>query len=248
MIRLGAAGALLVLLTACATAPRQSAPADVVTTPSEKGFLVWLDERMSDNEQRRVRMIVTDRFLRMDDGQDDTDYVLFDRRERRIFSVVNGDQSIQIMGGAASPAKLPVAPSWTETAEPSHVLMRSDTPNALTAQHFTYSLNGAECYHVVTVEGLLPEVLAAWRDYKKILANELAQTFDPAIDGAEPCRAAAEILASDRLLQRGFPLREWSGYGYSRFVQDYRWDMKFDAKLFELPADYRRYRLGVGTK
>lgn len=236
-----------IALSACATTQPAQTPA-TATVPSEKGFLVWLDERLPDGEQRHVRMVVTDRFMRMDDGQANADYVLLDRRAHRAYNVVNADQSIRVMGDAKPPAvALPTPPAWTESVEPSNVLMRSDTPNALTAQHYAYSLAGAACYHVVTVDGLLPEVLAAWRDYKKILAQELAQTYDPVIDGTDPCRAAAEILASAELLEHGFPLREWSEYGYSRFVQDYRWDMKFDSKLFELPSNYRRYQFSAGA-
>jgi len=237
--------AAAVLLASCATAPKQAVSPSAPAPVADKGFFLWLDEKLPDSESHRVRMMVNNRYLRMDDGQANSDYVLFDRAEGVIYSVVHGDHSIQVMGGSKNTlTPLPAAPRWDETAEPSHVLMRSDTPNAVTAQHYTYSLNGAECYHVVTVEGLLPEVLAAWRAYKKTLAGALAQTYDPAIDGADGCRSAAEILASQELIEHGFPLREWSTYGYSRFVQDYRWDVKLEPKLFELPADYHRFQFG----
>ena len=62
------------------------------------------------------------------------------------------------------------------------------------------------------------------------------------IPGQE-CDEAINIFEPTKPLQYGFPFREWSSYGYQRFLVDYKKNIIFPEALFKLPDDYQRLSL-----
>ena len=52
------------------------------------GTVLWYLEQEAGGEPYQVRYIVTDEFLRSDEGDDEGSFVLLDRAQRRIYNVV----------------------------------------------------------------------------------------------------------------------------------------------------------------
>lgn len=188
----------------------------------------------------QTRMMANARFLRIDDGEGAPDYVLFDRKQRTIYSVTAATRSILIVENREMDAVPPFELDLKET----RVEASKDLPEVAgrSPRHYRLDANGEECSHVVAVDGLLPDGLAAMREFGQVLAGESAATFAaiPA-DLHDACEMAAHTFAPDRHLQFGFPIQEWDDGGYSRYLLDY--DAEFvpaEEDLFSLPEDYVR--------
>lgn len=187
-----------------------------------------------------TRMLHNSKYLRIDDGEGSSDYVLFDREARTIYSVTGATRSILIVEEREMDAEPPFKLDLKEThIEPKEAFPEVEGREPL---HYRLDANGEECSHVVAVDGLMPEGVEAMRELGQVLAGDSAATFSqiPA-DLHDACEMAANTFAPDRHLQFGFPIQEWDESGYSRYLQDY--DVAYvpeEENLFSLPEDYAR--------
>jgi len=205
---------------------------------------VYMVEHEADFEPMRTRMIVTPEFLRIDDGRDGGDFLLYHRGERTIYNVSVADALILVI----APQSVGAAPMALEH----RVESESDNPpdvGGKKVRHYRLLTNRALCYDLYAADGLLPEVVTALREYRESLAGEHAQAlaFTPR-EMQTPCDLANNIYAPARHLAHGFPIRvaETNGRDGTRVrtteLLDYRRGFAADAALFRLPG-YRRMTL-----
>jgi hypothetical protein len=109
-------------------------------------------------------------------------------------------------------------------------------------QHIVFSTNSEQCYEVIAVPGLLPDVVTALQEFTDLLASDSKVTFStlPA-DMQKPCDIAMNTFAAGRHLAFGFPIQEWSANGSGRALVDYQLNFQPNANLFVLPADYHHF-------
>ena len=203
--------------------------------------VVYLVEHEPDLEPARTRMIVTPQFLRIDDGGDRGDFLLYHRGERTIYNVSVSDALILVIG----PQTVGTAPRALD-----HRIERggADAPDVggKKVRHYRLITNGETCYDLYAAEGLLPEVVAALREYRESLAGEHAAAllFTPS-EMQTSCDLANNVYAPARHLAHGFPIRadETNGRDRNRVrtteLLDYQQGFAADDALFRLP-DYRR--------
>lgn len=205
---------------------------------------VYMVEHEADFEPTRTRMIVTPEFLRIDDGRDGGDFLLYHRRERTIYNVSAADALILVI----APQPVGAAPLALEHR------IESENNNApdvggKKVRHYRLLTNRDLCYDLYAADGLLPEVVTALREFRETLAGEHAQAlaFTPQ-EMQTPCDLANNIYAPARHLAHGFPIRvaETNGRDATRVrtteLLDYRQGFAADAALFRLPG-YRRMTL-----
>jgi len=209
--------------------------------PANAGYLIMFSEMRPHEPEASVRMVITDHFLRIDEGPNSEDFILFDRQKKSIFNVVKEDKSILTI----KPGKTNVEPTfplrWIIESQTSQALMRSQNNNDTAATHYLYYLNDEPCYNLVTINNQLVETLDAMREYNDVLANELKSNYHE-MQGQQ-CHEAINIFDPNIRLQYGFPLREWSAYGYQRFLVDFKKDIIFPESMFELPKNYENISL-----
>lgn len=205
---------------------------------------VYMVEHEADFEPTRTRLIVTPEFLRIDDGRDGGDFLLYHRGERTIYNVSAADALILVM----APQAIGAAPVALE-----HDIQRENDAapdvGGKKVRHYRLLTNRNVCYDLYAAEGLLPEVVAALREYRESLAGEHAQAlaFTPK-EMQTPCDLANNIYAPARHLAHGFPIRaaERNGRDATRVrtteLLDYQQGFAADAALFRLPG-YRRMTL-----
>lgn len=202
---------------------------------------VYFVEQEPDFEPMRTRMIVTPQFLRIDDGRDSGDFLLYHRGERTIYNVSASDALILII----APQAIGAAPTALEHRIERDAASAPDVGGKKVRRYRLFT-NSDACYDLYAAEGLLPEVVAALREYREALAGEHAQAlaFTPA-DMQTPCDLANNIYAPARHLAHGFPIRldETSGRGRGGVrtteLVDYQQGFAADDALFRLPS-YRR--------
>ena len=178
-----------------------------------------------------TRYLVTDRFLRMDYGRDREDFVLYDRREKRVYNVVHDRRQVMVF----EPGPLHIEP-------PKEWKIKEDILDDRNAQkRVDLIVNGVVCSRLTASERFLPEVAQALMEFQDALAATQATTYlATPPEQRDTCDLARLVLEPQRWFKYGLALDEVRNDGFSRRLLNYQADIALRPKVFEIPADYRR--------
>ena len=178
-----------------------------------------------------TRYLVTDRFLRMDYGRDREDFVVYDRREKRVYNVVHDRRQVLVF----EPAPLQLEP-------PSDWKIKEDILDDRNAQkRFDLTVNGVVCSRITASERFLPEVAQALMEFQDAMAATHAATYlATPPEQRDACDLARLVLEPRRWFKYGLALDELRNDGFSRRLLNYQADITVRPKVFEVPADYRQ--------
>lgn len=243
LIRNGFIAATSILLAACSPSSEEPAAAAAPASPETTAAKVFhFTESEAGIDPYPVRMIVAEKFMRMDDGNADDNFLLFDRESKAIYSVNHDDKSVLQIGRKPLIGEVP--PSVDLGQRENEV---GDMPdfNGKKPIHVTYTSSGKPCYDVISAPDFEPEVVALLRDYLLTLSGEQLQNLNktPA-DMRSECMMANLIYAPTRQLDGGFPLREWDYKGYVRELVKVE-TMDVESPLFQFAPDYSVYELSA---
>mgnify|MGYP001579508804 CR=1 FL=1 len=177
-----------------------------------------------------TRVLVTEGFLRIDNGTDGEDFVLLDRKKNRVYEVTQERREI-LRIDAEQPA----------LAKPARWQVREDvvsSPNSRT-QHVNVYVNEVLCAQVTVVPKLLPDATMALGAYRQALAGMQALTYlasPPEL--RSDCDLAQHVWEIAREFRHGFPIEQKYHDGRSRRLVDYR-EKPRQPQLFALPSGYR---------
>ena len=218
---------LLLALGACQTRP-----------PS--ALLLRFSEQDAGGQPYETRMLLDHAYLRIDDGPNANGYILLDRAAHMLYSVSHADRSVLVI------KPLPV--TLAEPAEFDNRVVRDDAGYPAIAgravSRFYLLTNQQVCGEVYAAAGLLPDAVAALREYHVILAGEQAQgeAQRPA-EQQSACDLADFVFTPARYLGHGFPVRHVTGNGHVRQLTDYTAQHFPNADWHTLPPDYRHYSI-----
>jgi len=202
--------------------------------------LLNFTEFEKDVEPYRTRVIVSDNFMRFDDGEGDRNFILFDRQQNIIYSVNDDEETIMLL----KEKSLEVKPPFDLKLAHKKVDSMTEAPSIdnKTPQHYQFLANGELCYEVIAVPGLLPQVVTAMQAFNRLIASDSATTFNnlPA-DLHNACDISMSTFAVGRHLEYGFPLQEWAPKGSGRSLIDYKENYQPDPALFVLPEKFQKY-------
>lgn len=209
-------------------------------TPTAPATLLFFAEHEPGSEPYRTRMIITAGFVRLDGGENSEDFILFDRADGAIYSVSAVERRILVIPPRAVDARPP--------ADFRHEVVRDSATYPAVQGHkvsrYELLTNGRRCYDLYAAKGLLPDALAALRQYRQALAGQQAQTLAsmPA-DVQSPCDLANNVFLPARHLQHGFPVRLEDMTGRKLELMDYVTQFRAPAAMFRLPPGYKRLAL-----
>ncbi len=228
---------IVIGLSACA---EQETPTDAWT-----GIELQFQESEPGLEPYPMRVLVTSGYLRMDDGDDAGDFILYDRQTREIYSVAHENDSIFKI--THRPVTLPM-PETLALDEQTEQDTQAPTIDGTAPMHHRFRANGKVCYEVIAVEGLLEDARLVMIEYVQTLAGEQALNLDKTPpEYREECMLSNLVFAPERHLEAGFPIREWDYKGYERSLIDFKTEVALDPALFQVPADYSSYAINPGT-
>jgi hypothetical protein len=219
-------------------ASTESAPVEFV--PPEEGFLTATSLTFTQAEPGiapyTTRVLVTKDFVRFDDGYDGSDYVLYDRRVRSIYSVAHGNRMIlQILHREMllpQPEDLQIKVERKELEDAPPVAERQPV-------QIVYSVNGASCQQAIVVPDLLPDVAAALREYEQTLAGQSYSTLEntpPEL--RSPCFLASNLFIAGEYLESGLPLQTSNYSGEQKLLTGYQQGVDMPSSLFDLNDEY----------
>jgi len=191
-----------------------------------------------------VRMLITDRWLRIEDGDGQNGFILYDRANHSIHSVSHEARSILVV--KSRPVTLEAPASLTHRRETG-----TDKPPSIggkTVTHYRYFTSGKHCFDVYAAHGFLPDATRALREYQEAMAGEqgaMQARMPPSMQQA--CDMADLVFEPGRSLMEGFPVRLVKANGVTRQLTDYKINVELEPRLFELPPEYKTFSPeGVG--
>lgn len=204
-----------------------------------KATELMFSEKVKDEKPYRSRFLITPDFMRSDYGAGSRDFVLLDRHAHTVYSVSHEDHTVLVIRHRDKMGKIPASLHLGEEHERDE---KAPTIDGKTPVHFTFTADGSTCYNAVVVPGLLPDAVAAMREFQQVMAGQHAADMQKTPKSMRtPCYLARYIYASDRHLRHGMPIQEWDPKGYRRMLVDYKRQVTVDAGLFKLPEGFKRY-------
>jgi hypothetical protein len=226
-----ASGVVLSILASCAN----KKPGDT---------MVLFLEQESDVEPYQTRMIVTKKFIRIDDGKGSDSFVLYDRVKKVVFSTNPDEKTIMAVHEKKLKKGQVFEPPFKLTHSVKEIPVLKEAPmlNGEKAKHYQLITNDKVCYDVVAVKGLMPHVVSALTTFHQHMATDSIVTFNnmPA-DMHDACDMTLTTFKPTRHFEQGFPIQEWGKREYMRSLVDYDINFKADQALFVLPEGYKHY-------
>ena len=210
---------------------------------AQAGTVLWYTEQEAGTSPYKVRYFVSKDFMRSDDGDDRGDFVLYDRRSKKIFSVVHDERRVlQIDGEGVVPA----VPDALDMSVDKRV--DEDAPMVAGIRPVTLQLmaGNQRCYMATVLPGLLTDVREAFLEFNRALAVQQFRSLEiTPVEFRTPCFLLRYVYATDFSLVHGLPLFDLDESGDRRVLLDYEEDVTLDAGLFALPVGYQVQQPGV---
>ena len=204
------------------------------------GTVVWFLEQEPGIDPYPVRYLVTPEFMRSDDGRDDGDFLLYDRGQRRIYSVARDNRTVLEIDGEGP---VPRAPDELALSVSEHVDGKAPRIDGHSPVELELRAGDEVCQSALVAPGFLEPVRAALQEYNRTLAVQQWRTLNrtPA-QFRTPCFLSRYLYATDFHLARGMVLADWDKSGKRRELTRYQSDVSLDASLFVVPGDFRVIR------
>ena len=240
---------MLLWLSACATGGTSAgegvAGKESKSSSDDKkitGTLLIFSEREAGSASFTTRIFINSKYMRLSDSLSPADFVLFNRAERTIYNVTRDEKSILVIKDNPHNVEPPIEIKYVEESQPSGAIPKV---NGRQATHYQFLANGKRCYDsVVLGDDFMPDVLAALREFRQVLANEHAKSVtNVPREMMDACEMAVNVFFATKHMDHGLPIREWNTRGYQRFLKDYRENVSASASSFELPKDYELFSM-----
>lgn len=197
--------------------------ADMPAQQQDMIALRYLDQDPGD-QPYLTRILVTPDFMRMDSGEDNGDFVLLDRRQRRVINVMHGNNMAMVF----APGTLPPKPAGWKP--------RLDTRAAAQGtRRFSLTLKGVVCSEGIVARRAAPDAARAMAELKSILAaTQYRMWKDTPREMQHDCDLANQVWEAGATLKLGLPLEEREFTGRTRqFESETREPLR--PELFRVP-------------
>ena len=204
-------------------------------------------EREQGVDDYETTMLVSDRYIRIDEVGEDSGFIIYDDKNKIIHSISHLDKSILIIKEYVfmekdSPVKYEL-----------EYLQLADAPTISDKNIFNYRVytgeeNEETCTEIQLVENLLPEVTALLRNYQKIVSGQQVKMTDNKItDMQTACYFVDQIYNTGAYYEKGLPVQEWHSNEHSRILTSYK-EIFVSKEKFTIPKNYRQFSIDKNSK
>jgi len=198
-------------------------------------------EAEAGTEPYPVRILVSPDYVRLDDGYDESDYVLLDRKSRTLVSVTHENRSVLIINNQALHGSLPDAIALTEESLPDN---EAPTISGKRPLHFRYLADNTVCRESVSVKGVMSRAVSGMREFATALGERQSNNMHSVpVSMQTPCFLSRYVFAAGRIFDNGLPIQSWDNSGFSRTLIDFSDEASVPAAVFSIPDDYQSMTL-----
>ena len=206
-------------------------------------------EREPGTDEYEVTMLISSRYIRVDEEGENSGFIVYDDKDKVIYSVSHHDQSVLVIKQHVfSIENLPVKPKV-------EYLPLADAPMVSGKAVFNYRVyvneNNSDgeseetCIEVQLVEDLLPEVRTILQNYQKVVSGQQVKMVDNKItDTQTACYYIDQIYNTGAYFEKGLPVQEWHSNDRSKILTGYS-KLSVDPDKFKIPEEYRRFSIGA---
>ncbi len=215
---------------------------DVYAENRIDAFELIYEEREAGTEAYQVKFTVTDRYLRIDQLDDESGYVVYDDKLRVVRSVTHHDQSILLIPDYAYQK-----PDFSKLVDVEYFSVPK-APAISGKSIYAYRAVATDesketCMDIKLAEGLLPEVTTVLASYQKILAGQQSRLLEATpLEFRGRCFLYDQIFNEGDYYSKGLPIFEWHSTGKSRLLLTYK-KIAVDAAIFKSEEKYQEYSL-----
>jgi hypothetical protein len=195
------------------------------------------------------RIMVTPTRLRLDQGGQDSGYILYDREQRIIYSVNHEAQSILVIEPPSQPQPL------SHRDQPPQIVLRQaggpvEAPAVAGVKPLQWilSVEGAVCRRAFVLPGLMHRAVSAYSEYLQVMGNQQAVALPSIpVEYQDSCDNAIHVHEPTALLEKGLILKAWDDRGYREELIDFRNRFEVSPSDFTLPDGYHRMPMVSGN-
>lgn len=203
------------------------------------GTILWYLEQEAGVEPYEVRYLVSRDYLRLDEGNEESGYVLLDRNSKQIYNVVPEDNSILRINGSG---ELPRPPAELSVKVLESVDQKAPKIGGRFPLLLELKAGSSLCATAMVAPDYLSDAGLAMRQFSVALSVQQLDFLDRyPMEYRTPCFLARSIYASDFHTARGLLLAEWDSEGRRRELVRVEADAALDEGLFELPDGFKIY-------
>lgn len=202
-----------------------------------KSLVLFYDEVEQGVGSQTMRYIINKDYLRVDNGDDKGDFILFDVRQKTIYSINHEDQTILKIEN--HPWTLPELDFEVKVKQQ----VMQNAPKISNQQVYSYLVNADEitCTQVSLVKGMFAEYLPIFYKYQQVLSGQQVATLNNTPkDFHTPCFLIDQIYHSGGYYKVGLPVHISYSRGYEKFLKDFK-ENAFESELFIKPEEYTEY-------
>jgi len=211
--------------------------ASVSLADKQTGLVLFYDEIEQGAGSQTMRYIINNQFLRIDNGDDKADFILFDVNKSNIYSVNHDDQTIlKIENNTWAQPEF----DFKVTTNLSAV---NDAPKIQNKTVYTYQVNANKktCTKVFLIKDTYMDEMKILHQYQQVLSGQQVKTLKNTPEELQtPCFLIDQVYHSGGYYKVGLPVQISYSREYVKFLKDYK-KMEFDAALFKLPESYKEY-------
>jgi hypothetical protein len=212
-------------------------------------------EREPGTDDYEVTMLVSARYIRVDEEGDNSGFIVYDDKDKIIYSVSHHDQSVLVIKQHVfSIADLPVKPVI-------EYLQLADAPLVAGKNVYNYRVyineNNSEarieneseetCLEIQLVENLLPEVSELLQNYQQVISGQQVKMTDNKITELQTaCYYIDQVYNTGAYFEKGLPIQEWHSNEHSKILTGYS-KVSVDLDKFKIPRDYRQFSINAST-
>lgn len=236
--------ALSLFLSASASAELKS------DKPEEKlldGYQLLYVEREPGVDDYDVTMLISDRYIRVDDGNDKSGYIVYDDKEKIIYSVSNVEKSVLVINEHAF--------SETDSPVKSEVeyLQLADAPTVSGKEIYNYRVHVEDeeettCLEVQLVENILPDARVLLQNYQAVISGQQVKLTDNKISEEQTaCYFVDQIYNRGAYYEKGLPIQEWHSNERSKILTSYK-RVHVDTDKFIIPEKFKKFSVDKNSK
>ncbi len=205
-------------------------------------------EREPGVDEYEVTMLVSDRYIRIDQSGEDSGFIVYDDKDKVIYSVSHHDESVLVIKEHVFSEK--TLPVKYET----EYLQLADSPTVSGNAIFNYRVYTGKgeaeetCLEIQLVENLLPEVTTLLKNYQNIISGQQVKMTDNKLsDMQTACFFVDQIYNMGKYYEKGLPIQEWHSNERFKVLSTYK-KIAVSPGKFTIPEKYRQFSVDKNSK
>ncbi len=211
---------------------------NVVTAEKQKSLALYYDEIEAGAGVQNIRYLINNQFVRIDDGSDKADFVLFDVNKKIIYSINHDDQTILKIDDN----------KWQQPEFDFNVNIQnnamSDAPKIQNKTVYAYSVKADEklCTEVFMIKDTYADEMKILYEYQQVLSGQQVATLNHTPKEMQtPCFLIDQVYHAGDYFNMGLPVKISYSRDYIKFLNDFKY-IDIESNLFDLPESYKIYK------